>query len=432
MSGSPKYSTSDLAEETARRLAEQLRLARAEEAHRRAEVERQRVERKLEERAAVFRSRITELRNTFTPQLSALDDFLDHKALDAIKKSISEMDAQLTRVVSSPELLETASGDCRHLSRGLERILEEARSAQLKSNLARLKEESDRVTGEFRALDWQLSFKHDRHGMDNIESFLKSTRDKTVSGDLQGASIALGSAIRELGLHRDRVAGIEAEIANQRDQVMTRVRKADNLLCAMEEDPVISRWSSGELAAERARFEKLSKEASTGNFSEVSKELASMVESIKAIEEKAVETQLIEEKRNYIASSIQSVMEEFGFTIEAGFPRLEDQSNPGSETILVARRLSGERIAATIPHEGDVWYDVDGYRFEAGTSRAGAHTSSCDSAETQIEAFHQKLGSEYGVKMGKLRWDDQDPDRILKEAKPLPRESGESHSNAAG
>jgi hypothetical protein len=431
MSGSPKYSSSDLAEETARQLKEHLRLARAEEARRRAEAERQRIEQNLAEHAAVFRTKISELQNTFSSQLEALDEFVDHNALDAVKKSIAEMDARLEQVISNSSVLESASGECRTLSRNLERLVEEARSAQLKSNLDRVKEESDTLTGEFRALNRQLSFKHDRHGVENIESFLKSTRDKTASGDLQGASVALAHAIEAFGLHRDRIVKIETEIENRRDQVMAQVREAENLICALEGDPVICRWSSGELAAKRILLEQLSRDASTGSSSEASTGLSSLMDSIKGIEENAVETQLIEDKRNYIASSIQAVMEEFGFSMEAGFPRLQNQSDQSSEIVLLARRLSGERIAATIPHEGDVWYDVDGYRFEAGTSSAGSPTSSCDSAETQIEDFHKKLGSEYGVRMGKLRWDDQDPDRLLKEAKSLPREGGEPRSNVA-
>lgn len=425
MSGSPKYCTTELGEEIDRQLRDELKRLREEERRQRAEAERARREQAIRDRATALQSELDKIQNSTATLLDGLDEFFDPAELSNFENRVGSLNSDLARAVQSPAILKTASREFKILRREIEKVAERARSRQLESNLQAVSEQTNYLQNEFNQIDRKISFQYDQIGLENVESLLRQTRTKVSSGDLQGAKSTLISAQDQYGAHRDRMAVVFAKIEEQRSEIQDQVNEALEALVALESNESVIRWKREEIAANRLELEHMDKIAKSKDFHEVPKQIAPLLNSLKEIEESASEAQLAAEKRNYITSSIQSVMKEFGFEMESGFPCLQDADSPASDQVILARRLSGEKIAATVPLNGEVWYDVTGYRFQTGVGTNGNPTSSCDGAQAQIEAFHEKLGDEFGVKMGKLRWDDQDPDRILNEAKHLPRDHGE-------
>ena len=113
-------------------------------------------------------------------------------------------------------------------------------------------------------------------------------------------------------------------------------------------------------------------------------------------------------------------MNQMGFVVQAGSPLLEYPGDPASASIIQAQRLGGGAIAVSVPQEGEIWYDVDGYPMRVETNSDGREVRSCDEAQEQIEQLHLAMEKTFGIQMGELMWEGRDPDRIRKAADRLP------------
>jgi hypothetical protein len=148
--------------------------------------------------------------------------------------------------------------------------------------------------------------------------------------------------------------------------------------------------------------------------------LSELSDQINAFLQLAQETQLNEDRRNYIVGGIVQVMSQMGFVVQAGSPALEHPGRAGSATIIHARRVGGGSVAVSVPQHGEIWYDVDGFpkRMELGIDgRAGP---TCDEAEAQIERMHAVLDQDFGVKMSELLWEGKPKRPERKRAERLP------------
>jgi hypothetical protein len=135
---------------------------------------------------------------------------------------------------------------------------------------------------------------------------------------------------------------------------------------------------------------------------------------------KAQAMQLAEDRRQYVIQGIIDVMEEMGFIIQAGYPAPEYPDFSSSATIIQAARLGGGDIALSVPQQGEVWYEVNGFPMQVEEGSTGQEVYSCDQAENEIEKIHNLLEASYGIQMGELRWEGKDPQRIRKRAHDLP------------
>jgi hypothetical protein len=93
--------------------------------------------------------------------------------------------------------------------------------------------------------------------------------------------------------------------------------------------------------------------------------------------------QIQADQRDYIAKSIAETLAEMGFFVNE--PQLEDSRYPNAALILKAATNSGKGISISIPVEGEVWYNVDGYSKTTEAAVGGGTAAVCDEAEKGID-----------------------------------------------
>jgi hypothetical protein len=116
-------------------------------------------------------------------------------------------------------------------------------------------------------------------------------------------------------------------------------------------------------------------------------------------------------------------MGQLGLVVQAGYPPPEHAGVTSSATIIQAQRVGGGAIAVSVPQQGEIWYDVDGFPMRVEGAAHG-YARTCDEAEEQINRMHDAMQQAFGIESSELMWDDKDPDRIRKTAKALPGSAG--------
>jgi hypothetical protein len=102
-------------------------------------------------------------------------------------------------------------------------------------------------------------------------------------------------------------------------------------------------------------------------------------------------------------------------------PIEEHPGHPATASILHAATTSGKAIAVSVPVEGQVWYNVEGYVKTVEAAVGGGEAAVCDEAQEVIEQMHDALDQEFQIQMGELNWEGKDPKRKLRAAKSVPR-----------
>jgi hypothetical protein len=116
-----------------------------------------------------------------------------------------------------------------------------------------------------------------------------------------------------------------------------------------------------------------------------------------------------------------------GFNIVYRQPEYAD--HPASAVILGAVTPVGKGISVSVPVDGEVFYDVDGYSKQTVAVVGGGQAAVCDEAEQVIGEMHDVLAAQFGVQMGELDWEGKNPQRQLRQAERLPQSGGrERHS----
>jgi hypothetical protein len=111
-------------------------------------------------------------------------------------------------------------------------------------------------------------------------------------------------------------------------------------------------------------------------------------------------------------------------------PQDEYPDHPATAKILQAASASGKAIFVSVPVEGQVWYEVDGYTKTTQTSVTGDITLACDEGERVLNEMHARLEAEFQVGMSEIWWEGKDPNRTLRRADALPASAGASGGSA--
>jgi hypothetical protein len=195
---------------------------------------------------------------------------------------------------------------------------------------------------------------------------------------------------------------------------------ANDRIAGLRADEIIVRWGSGELAALEERLERSSTLLSDERFDIVLAESAALLEASDAVVGHVQELQLKEERRQYIVQGIVEVMGQMGFVVQQNSPALEHPDEPNSATMIHAVRIGGGAIAVSVPQEGDILYDVDGFPKRTEMGGDGTTVRTCDEAEQEIDRMHEAMKEAFGIEMSELVWEGKEPDRVRKAAERLP------------
>lgn len=211
----------------------------------------------------------------------------------------------------------------------------------------------------------------------------------------------------------------QAELWNARKNSVQNVLNSEcDYLASYGNDAVAQRWAQTELSQQRQFLREAEATLQEGNLQEAENALTQWRERMGKI---AAAVNLMQEKelrRQYLVQRFQEKFRELGFT--PGVPQLEDPANPASGLILTADRPEGRTVNVRFDQNErePVMYAVDGFPMPVQKAD-GKQYRTCDEAQRQLEILH-KLLEKHGILMGKIRWEDQPPVDLAKEAMELP------------
>ncbi|MBF0178094.1 MAG: hypothetical protein HQL63_14800 [Magnetococcales bacterium] len=203
---------------------------------------------------------------------------------------------------------------------------------------------------------------------------------------------------------------IEAEMA---------VAALGSLCVAMQQDALLMRWLPREVLDLEIMLRDAEQAVVENRFALPPHLLEQARRSEQRLVAQANAAQLKADKRDHVARSMAIVLQAMGFvTTQAGE---EHPGHPATALLLRAEKASGENVLASVPLEGDVWYEMPGYPHtveQNGTT--GEHFATCAAAETLLNAMRSRLSATFGVDLGEIQWAEKTPHHVESHEQALP------------
>ncbi|TAE05980.1 MAG: hypothetical protein EAZ96_03870 [Oscillatoriales cyanobacterium] len=417
MSSSPKYSQAQLERERRERLEQERERKAAEEARiRAAAAERERLQ------------RLETLRNQSIAQTQATIAKIQQKSPEIYPQDSSELAKRgqnllnSLRGVTTEYQLQNTIQELPKIEQELDRAISRKRrddeEKKRKAELEKQQFELEELEREIAQIPQTDAIKFDRAGRTAAQTALKALRSAIASGNPQTARSPLNTATAAVEQHIASVARNRAQWQQQKAAAEQALGELEALIIGLKADPVAKRWQihlidelatqlqTGIAAIEAEQFDKP----------------ALILAAAKTQEQEIIATanaaQIQADQRDYIAKSIAETLAEMGFFVNE--PQLEYPDHPKTSLILKAATNSGKGISISVPVEGEVLYDVDGYSKTTEAAVGGGTAAVCDEAEKVLTEMHDRLGAEFGINMSEVTWEGKDPDRELIEADELP------------
>jgi hypothetical protein len=381
------------AEEAERRRQERLKLARsaANAANQRITGELQAATASAAARFVVAeRNEIEAARNELQQQLKTA---ADAAGVENLRLRLEELSRKLKQAV--------ARGEAELRAENLQQ--EEAAAAVLRSL--------------FEGMNRAQSLTFDAPGSARVRELLTQAEAAIQRDALEEARELMKNAKSALDAHRAKVgAGVAEHAANQSQAEQTLAAAQDIVVGLGLEGSVVARWLSDQLAELRARVARAEELLKGGQFEECRAALANVQSDARRLLEEGEAVQLQEERRACIVEGIVNVMKSMDFDIEPDPPQLATPNASASNTRIVAKRsLTEQEITVDVPREGELSYTIKGYADKrVETQEDGSKAAVCDTAESQILAFHRQLREMFGIETGDLKWEDQNPNRMAR------------------
>lgn len=431
MSGSPKYNCYHLRREQENRLrAERQAQARAEAEHRHREVAMRQAARLLHAQGVVAAD-LDALENRVLETPADVLNFL-HRDGATVRIRVRELRQALARCSWEGEAW-ALRDHVRGLRQDFGRELSDAERAQAREAAKRVQEERARLlscaeadcraaTTRLTEFDNATERAFDAPGRSKVKQELVATQCAIGAQDASAATKSAEQLAEALEMHakareveRDRWVAASTEARR-------KLATLDEALSGLKADQVVMRWCRHRLDEWTSRLAIIETALADDRFEEVRTTADAWKPIAEQIMTEAQEMQLREERRQYVVRSLCDVLAGQGFVLKDGSPNLDYPDYPNSAVMIQARRLSGEALAISVPHNLDerVEYDLDGYERRPHTAAGGAPSTSCDAAELVIEQIRSVLDGQFGIESSPLEWDGKDPDRIRKGSKDLP------------
>jgi hypothetical protein len=429
MSGSPKFTRVRLRRQIDASLrAVRAAAAAAARAAREAEQRRQRAERETARAAASAArqaeeerrraARVNEARGDVANQLAAVQSITAIIG-PAADSEVVALERRLARATSVEEV-RTVRQAIREFERRLAQQESAARAAQHAADLAAaggyLSELRRRAEGIGPTMHERIS----PGGPARVGSLLDQAAAALAQKAPAKCSHVLSQADSELTVVEGKIDAARAREQEEYDRVRAAIEDAADRLGALRADPMVSRWCGADLAAAAQVLGRADEFLRGGRPAEAGAAAADVERAAEDVARRAAEVQLNEDRRQYVVNGIVQAMGRLGFVVQSGSPSLEHPGVASSSVIIHAHRIGGGAVAVSVPQQGDVWYDVDGYPKRTEGVRDGQVITSCDEAEAVLTRLHEVIASEFGIETDGLHWQGKDPARLRKQADQLP------------
>jgi hypothetical protein len=424
MSGSPKYSHAHLSAAVLRQLLEARQLqAAAEQARREAEAQRRQRERLTQSRDDAGRDMAAARQELTALAGDRAGRALPAGRLDALRQRLRRLEDEPGRVRDEQQARRVGA-EARALRDQLRQARAEGEAASLAEGLAREEAAAAELRQRFAALDTARGERFDAAGRVEVTALLQEVDRLLRRKSLAEAADTAARARARLDRHQADVAERFARWAEERDRALDALAQAGDRVAGLRSDPVVTRWCAAEVAALEARLPQAEGLLGRDDFQAAGAEAERLSADCAGTVTRAGEWQFKEDQRQYVVRGIVESMRQLGLVVQAGYPQPEHAGVPSSATIIQAQRLGGGAIAVSVPQEGEVWYDVDGFPMRVESGADGGFARTCDEAEEQINRVHAALREAFEIEMDELDWEGRDPNRVLKTAKALPGSAG--------
>lgn len=427
MSRSPKKSRAEIQKEQRKRIERE-----QEKRRKKAEIRRKEEEKRLQLKR--HQQAVKQMKHQLSNLAKKAESYKTTKGGEFVAEDLESLIQKVNELQKEVEMatsLETINLKEASLENAFSSIVAEGEAALLHKGLAQEEGELHSLEHSITKRDQELSIRFDREGLQRLRSLLNDARGDLKKKQLPSLKKKTAALKRELKEHQKRVNERHQTYLIRRSQVENLLSAAEDQVAVLKEDEVAMYWAEQEIGYLSRRLQFTKSLLTRDEFEQVESICQEIKTEIEALLEESNAKQLQEKKRLYILDGIMSVMEEMGFVIQSGYPELENYGDPKSSIILHANRVGGGGVSVSIPQEGDIWYDVDGFPMRVEYSDQGEEMRSCDEAEEQIEAMHQVMEESFGITMSELTWEGKDPNQLSKAADELPKGDqsyrGESH-----
>jgi hypothetical protein len=416
-SDSHKQAQARLARENQEKIERERQRQAAEEARiRAAAAERERLQ------------RLENLRNQSIAQTQATITKIQQKSPEIYPQDSSELTKRAQSLinhlggVATESQLQNTIQELPKIEQELDRAIsrkrrddeEKKRKAELEKQQFEL-EELERQISQIPQTD---AIKFDRAGYTAAQTALKALSSAIASGNPQAVRSPLNTATQAVEQHIASVARNRAQWEQQKAAAEQALGELEDLIIGLRADPVALRWQTDLVNELATQLQTGIAAIEAEQFDKPALILAAAKTQETEIIATANAAQIQADQRDYIAKSIAETLAEMGFFVNE--PQLEDSRYPNAALILKAATNSGKGISISVPVEGEVWYNVDGYSKTTEAAVGGGTAAVCDEAEKVLTEMHDRLGAEFGIKMSKLTWEGKDPDRELQKADKRP------------
>lgn len=422
MSGSPKYSRAELDRQRQAKLESDRRRKAEQEAHRRQEAEERERQRQLE----AERKRIAAQLQTLLTQINQQSDLIyagDHQKLEQKGQSL----LQQIQAAILPDKLSNLTTEIQQL----QRVWEEAKNQKWHTEQEKLRQqELDRQKLALEDCDRRLAErladaqKFDGSGLRFVQQSLAQVKDLITQGHPDTMRPSLKDCQLAIAAYLDKVQALKQTWLAEKAQAEQELAQLQTAIAGLQADPVVMLWQEAEVWALIKVQQQAEKAIEQEQFAQTAVFLTQVQASQTQIIATANVAQLKADQRDYIADSIAESLQEMGFSIVYRQP--EQADHPASAIILGAATNSGKGISVSVPVEGEVFYDVEGYSKQTVAAVGVGSAPVCDEAEKVITEMHEVLAAQFGVQMGALDWEGKDPHRQLRQADSLPQTQGHS------
>lgn len=423
MSGTPKYSSAELERQRQQQLEEERRRKAAEEARLRAEAaERER------------RQRLENLRNRVNSQQQSVVTKIQQQQSSVYPQDATDLQQRCQNQTNTIRQAQDES-QLQNVANELSQILQDCDQAVTKKRRddeeKKRKEEIERLRFELKELEREVGqlptsdvSKFDAAGQKSVQQALVIVRSALASGNPQTVQAPIKNASTLVKQHIQTVIQRRAEWEKRKAAAEQVLGQIQDLVTGIKADPVVVRWHSHSIAQLENELKQAQQAIVSEQFDQPSQNLAKVQAQEKQIIEEANIAQLKADKRDYITESIVATLQDMGFAVLSVTD--EHTGHPSTAKVFTAT-AAGRAISVSVPVEGQVWYDVDGYAKNTVASLAdGTPVAICDEAEAVLTEMHSALQQEFGIQMGEISWQGKDPNRITRTATDLPTNANQS------
>ncbi len=262
----------------------------------------------------------------------------------------------------------------------------------------------------------------DPAGREEVRRALQAARLSVSAGEVLAEALVMEAAEALLKYQRG-VAYARAIQESLRAHAEQAAAELHALLMGLRSDATVMRWHARSVEEITLECERIAcSESPDALLAEARSRCATILEEANAAELKA-------RQRDYIADGIARSLQEMGFVVTP--PTEEHRGHPATARLLHAASAAGKEIAVSVPVEGSIWYEVNGYPRSTEATVDGGTAVACDEAERVLTEMHALLNEAFEVKAGAIHWQGKAPKRKLRRAASLPEGANEETSRSS-